>query len=186
MRTVLHHYAPPFELEDAHGKTVRFSSFEDNIVVLHFGCANCPDICPPQPNKVAELQAMVNTASMAEQVQFISVTTDPKNDRGVMANYGERHGLDPGNWTMLTNLGSSSDDITRKLALAYGLKFTMTADRDMQLHAAVVHIIDRGRLAAKLHGMKFQNTNAVLYINGLVYNELHPPMPESWWQRLFQ
>lgn len=178
--------APPFELEDANGETVRLSDFEDNIVVLHFVYANCPDICPLHTNKVAELQAMVNTAGMAEQVQFISVTTDPKNDRGVMANYGIRHGLDPGNWTMLTKLGNSPDDTTRKLALKYGLKFTMTADGDMQMHAAVVHIIDRGRLAAKFHGMKFQNTNAVLYINGLVYNQPHPPMPESWWQRLFQ
>lgn len=179
--------APPFDLEDANGETVRLSDFEDKIVVLHFVYANCPDICPLHTNKMAELQAMVNTAGMTEQVQFISITTDPKNDSAeVLANYGDRYGLDPGNWIMLTKLANSPDDATRRLALEYGLKYTMTADSDMQMHAAVVHIINRGRFAAKFHGMKFHNTNAVLYINALVYNEPHPPKPESWWQRLFQ
>ena len=179
--------APPFELEDANGETVRLSDFEDKIVVLHFVYANCPDICPLHTTKVAELQAMVGNAGMTEQVQFISITTDPKNDSAeVLANYGDRYGLDPSNWIMLTKLASSPDDATRKLALEYGLKFTMTANNDMQMHAPVVHIIDRGRFAAKFHGMKYHNLNAVLYINGLVYNEPHSGKSESWWQRLFK
>ena len=179
--------APPFELEDASGKLVRLSDFNDKIVVLHFIFASCPDICPLHTNKLAELQAMVNTANMSEHVQFISITTDPKNDdAAALANYGDRHGLDSENWTMLTKLRNSPDDVTRRLALEYGQKFTMSADSDMQMHAAVVHIIDRGRFAAKLHGMEFNNTNAVFYINGLIYNEPHPAKPKSWWRRLIE
>ena len=179
--------APPFELENANGETVRLSDFEDKIVVLHFVYANCADICPLHTDKVAELQAMVDAASMTEQVQFISITTDPKIDSAeVLANYGDRHGLDPSNWIMLTKLANSPDDATRKLALEYGLKFTKTADSDMQMHAPVVHIIDRGRFAAKFLGMEYHNLNAVLYINGLVYNEPESAKSESWWQRLFK
>ena len=121
---------------------------------------------------------MVNTAGMSEQVQFISITTDPMNDSAeVLANYGERFGLDPSNRTMLTKK-TDRPDSTRKLALDYGLKFTMTADSDMQMHAAIVHIIDRCRFVAKFHGMKFQNTNAVLYTNGLVYTNHTLPIRE--------
>ena len=82
---------------------------------------------------------------------------------------------------MLTNLANSPNDATRKLALEYGLKFTMTAENDKQMHAPVVHIIDRGRFAAILHGMEYHNLNAVLYIHRLVYGK-----PKRWWQRLFK
>lgn len=100
--------APHFELEDPTGKSVRLSDFKDDIVVLHFIYASCPDICPLHSNKVAELQGMVNTAGMAEQVQFISITTDPKNDTAdVLTNYGERHIFDPSNWKMLTKRRNS-------------------------------------------------------------------------------
>lgn len=179
--------APAFELEDSDGRAIRLSDFDDKVVVLHFVYANCPDICPLHTNKIAELQRMVNTAGMAEQVQFISITTDPKNDNAeVLASYGSRHGLDRSNWMMLTKLSDSPYDSTRRLALDYGLKFTMTADSEMQMHAAVVHVIDRGRFAAKFHGMDFHNTNAVLYINALVYNEPHAPESGSWWRGLFR
>ena len=179
--------APAFELEGANGKTVRLSDFNDKIVVLHFIYTNCQDFCLLHTSKVAELQAMVGNAGMTEQVQFISITTDPKNDSAeVLANFGNRFGFDSSNWVMLTKLANSPDDATRKLALKYGQRFAMTAENEKQMHAPVVHIIDRGRFAAKFHGMEYHNLNAVLYINGLVYNEPHPGKPESWWKRLFK
>ncbi len=178
---------PAFALADADGKSVRLSDFADKIVVLHFIYAGCPDICPLHADRIAEIQAMINATPMKEQVQFVTITTDPGNDTpDVLREYGKAHGLDPANWVFLTAGKDQSEDVTRKLAEAYGLKFTKTDD-GYQMHAVVTHIIDRGgRLAAKFHGLKFEPVNLVLYVNGLT-NNAHKPAkkPEpGWWGRL--
>jgi protein SCO1 len=38
--------APPFDLANASGSTVRLSDFSDKIVVLNFIYASCTDVCP--------------------------------------------------------------------------------------------------------------------------------------------
>lgn len=176
--------APDFALADAEGNPVRLSDFADEVVVLHFVYASCPDVCPLHAQKIAEIQGMINDSAMTDMVQFVSVTTDPKNDTPdiILRDYGEWHGLDPANWVFLTSQASQPEDATRALARDYGLKFTMSAGSDAQMHGVVTHVIDRGgRLAAKFHGMKFQNVNAVLYINGLINNAQHRRAEERGW-----
>lgn len=174
--------APGFALADADGNPVRLSEFADKVVVLHFIYASCPDVCPLHAQKIAEIQGMINDSAMKDMVQFVSITTDPKNDTAdVLREYGTWHGLDPANWVFLTTQAGQPEDATRALARDYGLEFTMTADSDAQLHGVVTHVIDRGgRLAAKFHGMKFENLNAVLYINGLLNNAQHADKDRGW------
>ena len=178
--------APPFHLQDADGKTVRLSDFEDRIVVMHFIYANCPNICPLHAEKMAAIQSSINSTPMKDMVQFISITTDPKNDTpDVLRDYADWHGLDPVNWKFLTKRAEQDDDATRKLAKDYGLEFTMTKDSDTMVHGAVIHVIDRGgRFAGKFHGMRFQNVNLVLYINGLINNAQHHHADVSWWDKI--
>ena len=178
--------APGFELEDADGNPVSLSDFDDKVVVLNFIYASCPDICPLHSDKVAAIQSSLNSSAMKDMVQFISITTDPVNDTPeVMKDYAEWHGLDPSNWTFLTTRPDQSEDATRDLATDYGLEFTMSQDSDMQMHGAVVHVIDRsGRLAGKFHGMEFEDTNLVLYVNGLINNAQHSHAEEGWWHRI--
>jgi protein SCO1/2 len=39
---------------------------------------------------------MINQTPMKEMVAFVTITTDPKRDRGPLLNdYGKAHGLDP-------------------------------------------------------------------------------------------
>lgn len=161
--------APSFSLADADGRTVQLSSFADKIVVLNFIYASCPDVCPLHAEKIAEIQAMVNASPMKELVEFVSITTDPEKDTDeVMKDYGPTHGLDGANWVFLTRANGDPEDATRKLAEAYGLKFTLTED-GAQMHGVVTHIIDRGgRWAAKFHGLRFEPLNMVLYVNGLI------------------
>ncbi len=165
--------APEFTLQDADGKVVRLSDFRGKVVVLHFIFASCPDVCPLHAERIAEVQAMVNSTPMKDRVQFISITSDPKNDRGeVLRGYGPAHGLEAVNWTFLTTRLGQSEDATRKLAERYGHKFAVVADR-IQVHGVVTHVIDRtGRWRANFHGLKFRALNLVVYINALT-NEHH-------------
>ncbi len=177
--------APEFELQDADGREARLDDFQDKVVVLHFIYANCPNFCPLHAERIAEIQTMVNQTPMKVRVQFISVTTDPKNDTAnVMRDYGPAHGLDPVNWTFLSSGPGKPDDTTRKLAEQFGHKFTMT-DEGYQIHGMVTHVIDReGHWRANFHGLKFQPTNLVLFINALVNdtNKPHGHSERSFWE----
>lgn len=162
--------APGFTLQDADGRVVRLADLKGKIVVLYFIYTNCPDVCPLHAERIAEIQKMVNITPMKAQVQFITVTTDPKRDTGqVLRDYGDNHGLDPVNWTFLTAAAGDPDDATRRLAKAYGVEFRLAEDGSEQMHGVVTNIIDQdGVLRARFHGLKFQNVNMVIFINALV------------------
>ena len=164
--------APGFELENAAGRTVRLADFHDKVVVLHFIYTNCPDVCPLHAERIAEIQEMINQTPMLGQVQFVTITSDPKRDTPeVMRAYGTAHGLDPVNWVFLTS-GPDRLTATRELVEKFGHKFT-EVDGGYQVHSVVTHVIDReDRWRANFHGLKFQPTNLVLFINALV-NDVH-------------
>jgi protein SCO1 len=170
--------APPFELADADGNVVRLADFADKVVVLNFIFAGCTDFCPLHSKLIAEVQAGVNASPMKDMVQFVTVTTDPAADTPeVLRSYGAVHGLDPANWVFLTAAPGQPEDATRKLAEAYGLKFE-PGEGGQQMHTVVTNVIDRdGRFAAKFHGLRFDPTNLVLYVNGLTNAE--SPLPRS-------
>jgi len=168
--------APEFELRDAEGKTVRLADFRrKKVVVLWFIYASCPDVCPLQSDRLAEVQKTVNkvnTGLMRDLVQFIAITTDPAREKPeILRAYGPAHGLDPHNWQFLTS-GADKPEVTRELADRFGLKFTPT-ENDMLMHGTVTHIIDfEGRLRARFHGLKWRQINMLVYINALT-NDIH-------------
>ena len=178
--------APGFELQDASGRTLRLDDFRGKAVVLHFIYASCPDVCPLHAEKIAELQDMTAQAGMADRVQFVTITTDPERDSPeVVEGYGPAHGLEPSNWIFLTS-GPERPTATRELAQQYGHRFTPASD-GMQMHGVVTHVIDReGRLKANFHGLKFESSNLVVYVNALLNDSPHPhgPKPTSFWDRL--
>lgn len=176
--------APDFTLQDADGWIVRLSDLRDQVVVLHFIYASCPDVCPLHAERIAEVQAMVNITPMKELVQFVTVTTDPMGDGPeVMRAYGPAHGLAPVNWTFLTAAPGQAEDATRALALEYGHKFEETGD-GLQVHGVVTHIIDKeGRWRANFHGLRFAPVNLVTFVNALTneYDQAHDHAEKSWW-----
>jgi protein SCO1/2 len=167
--------APDFVLEDADGKPVALRDLSGKVLVLHFVYTRCPDVCPLHAEKIADVQKMINITPMKEQVEFITITTDPENDTPeVLRSYGPVHGLDPANWMFLTKSRSDPEDTTRKLAERFGHGFDKTND-GLQMHGIVTHIIDRdGRWRGNFHGLNFGPTNLVLYVNALV-NDVHRP-----------
>jgi protein SCO1/2 len=177
---------PEFELRDPDGRMVRLEDFRDKVAVLHFIYAGCPDACPLHADLIARVQEMVNQTPTRDQVQFFSITTDPENDTpDILRDYGPAHGLDPVNWIFLTSGPDRPEDTTRKLAESFGHGFTKTED-GYQVHGVVTHVIDReGRWRANFHGLEFEPTNLVTYINALANEhgtEGHPE--QSWWNRI--
>ena len=167
--------APDFALQDADGKPVGLSDLRDKVIVLHFIYASCPDVCPLHADKIAEVQAMINQTPMKEQVRFVTITTDPKNDTpDVLRAYGEQHRLDPANWVFLTTRPEQPEDVTRKLAEQFGHKF-MKQEDGYQVHGIVTHVIDKeGRWRANFHGLRFEPANLVVFINALVNDAQRP------------
>jgi protein SCO1/2 len=166
--------APEFTLRDAEGREVGLAGLRGAVVVLHFIYASCPDVCPLHAEKIADLQAMVNRTPMREVVRFVTITTDPARDTSqVMREYGPTHGLDPTNWQFLTTLPGQPEDTTRRLAEAFGHSFTPVED-GYQMHSIVTHVIDQdGIWRANFHGLDFEPTSLVVYLNALV-NQASP------------
>lgn len=179
--------APDWELEDPDGNPVRLKDFRGKVVVQHFIYAGCEDACPLHAEKIGEIQRMVNQTPMKEQVQFITVTTDPKRDIAeVLKGYGPVHGLDPqANWMFLTSGPDRPEDTTRKLAEKFGHAFGVVDD-GAQIHGVVTHIIDpNGHWVANFHGLGFDSTNLVTFMNALINADVpHHEEPKSLWSRI--
>jgi len=143
-------------------------------------------VCPLHTERVGEIQEMVNRTPMRELVQFVTITTDPEHDTPeVMRDYGSAHGLDPANWMFLTSGPDRPEGTTRKLAERFGHTFSKTED-GYQVHGVVTHVIDReGRWQANFHGLKFDPTNLVLYVNALTNAHRPEGHPEpGWWDKV--
>jgi len=176
--------APAFALRTGDGRVVRLADLRGKAVVLNFIYTSCPDICPLHAERIAEIQHLIKDTPMRDRVAFVTVTTDPSNDKPeVMREYGPAHGLYPTNWTFLTTTQDQPEDVTRKLAETYGHKFEKT-DNGYQMHGIVTHVIDRqGVWKANFHGLRFDPVNVVTLVSALTYDTSrpHPHAAESWW-----
>jgi protein SCO1/2 len=179
--------APDFTLQDPDARAVGLEDLRGKVVVLHFVYTSCADVCPLHAERIAKIQEMVNQTPMRELVQFVTITTDPEHDTpAVIREYGPVHGLNPVNWMFLTSGPNQPEDTTRNLAQRFGHRFTRTED-GYQIHGVVTHVIDReGRWQANFHGLKFEPTNLVVYINALVNDAAkpHAHKPQSFWEAL--
>lgn len=161
--------APGFQLEAADGKKVNLRDFRGKIVVLDFIYSRCKDVCPVQSELLASIQQQIDRTPMKGLVEFVSVATDTEDAQetaAIMRGYGAKHGLDPVNWVFLYR-GAGAPDAGIKAAAAYGLKFDTTENGD-QMHGVVTHVIDQaGHLRARFHGLKFDPTDLILFVNAL-------------------
>lgn len=67
-----------FRLTDHRGHPRTLADFKGKAVVLFFGYANCPDMCPMTMYKLS--QAMEKLGKDAERVRVLMVTLDPLRD----------------------------------------------------------------------------------------------------------
>jgi len=73
-----HPIGAPFTLSDPAGRRVSLADFRGKLVLLYFGFASCPDVCPTDLAIIGEALRRMGLA--ADQVQPLFVTLDPARD----------------------------------------------------------------------------------------------------------
>jgi protein SCO1/2 len=68
----------PFELVDHTGRTVTEADYADSYLLVYFGYAYCPDVCPTELLVVG--QAMDELGDLGAKVQPLFITIDPERD----------------------------------------------------------------------------------------------------------
>jgi cytochrome oxidase Cu insertion factor (SCO1/SenC/PrrC family) len=128
-----------FTLEDQHGRRTSLSDFRGSLVLLYFGYAFCPDVCPSDLAAMAELVRTLGPEG--ESVQPIFVTLDPQRDTAeVLRSYaGAFH-------PRLIALRGSEQDV-RRVATDYKVFFEKVKLRESSTyvidHMAFIFVLDR-------------------------------------------
>lgn len=71
-------YAQRLDLADPSGQRRSLEEFRGRVVVVFFGFAQCPDVCPTTMLELADVKAQLGADG--ERVQGIFVTVDPERD----------------------------------------------------------------------------------------------------------
>lgn len=73
-----HPIGAPFTLSDPAGRRVSLADFKGKLVMLYFGFASCPDVCPTDLATIGA--ALERLGPAAREVQPVFVTLDPRRD----------------------------------------------------------------------------------------------------------
>jgi protein SCO1/2 len=71
-------FARQFTLSDHNAQIRTLGDFKGKVVVIFFGYASCPDICPSTLSRLAAVMKALGPES--ERVQVLFVTVDPERD----------------------------------------------------------------------------------------------------------
>ncbi|RYF32474.1 MAG: SCO family protein [Comamonadaceae bacterium] len=71
-------YARNFKLTDADGKERTLADFKGKVVVLFFGYAQCPDVCPTTMTEMAQVKKELGKDG--DKLQVVFITVDPARD----------------------------------------------------------------------------------------------------------
>ena len=71
-------YARDFALKDADGRRRTLADFRGKAVVLFFGYAQCPDVCPTTMAEMAQVKQALGKDG--DKLQVLFVTVDPARD----------------------------------------------------------------------------------------------------------
>ena len=69
----------PFTLVDHSGNEVTQDQYQGKYLLVFFGFANCPAICPTELDKIAAVLNQLD-ADIRQNVQTLFITTDPERD----------------------------------------------------------------------------------------------------------
>lgn len=83
-------YARDFHLTDHNGKERSLQDFRGKVVVVFFGFAQCPDVCPTSMAELAQVKQSLGADG--DKLQGLFVTVDPERDtpevlKAYMANF---------------------------------------------------------------------------------------------------
>ncbi|UYO95337.1 SCO family protein [Pollutimonas sp. M17] len=129
-----------FTLEAAGGKTVTQDDFKGKTVLMFFGYASCPDVCPTTMAQLS--QVMHELGDEASKVRILFVSVDPHRDTpDILAAYVEAF---DSNAIGLTGTEKQVADVARRYRVAYQIEKPKGNDPENYevAHSRGVYIFD--------------------------------------------
>ena len=124
---------PNFNFINQNGEFFSDNDLKGKITVLDFFFTNCPGPCPIM---TYNMKSLYDDFSNSKEVQFVSITVDPKNDNiEVLKNYAKINGITDERWQLLTSDLSNIKSLKRE-------GFMLFADELPQGHAIKFILID--------------------------------------------
>lgn len=125
-------------LADTTGRPHSLAEFRGQVVLLYFGFTYCPDVCPTELARLAELRRRLGSA--ADRVRVIFVTLDPERDTaGILGDYAAA--FDP-TFLALSGPPEAIAVAAEEFRVAYQKVRGSAADRYTIDHSAYVYAID--------------------------------------------
>ena len=110
----IYHLVPDFEYLNQDSVLISSKDLKDKLWIVDFFFTSCPTICPPMTSNMKYLTE--ETADLAEHVQFLSFSIDPKRDTpSNLRNYIQARELTANNWSFFTG----DEDATHLLAKSF-------------------------------------------------------------------
>jgi len=129
----------PFSLTDGDGKTWTDKDFRGKLMVIYFGYAYCPDVCPTSLGAIGAAMDLLGPAS--DGIAPIFITVDPERDNGQeLKNYAAAF------HPRMVGLGGAVDAISAA-ARAYRVYFKKTIPADgspyLMDHSSILYVMGK-------------------------------------------
>jgi cytochrome oxidase Cu insertion factor (SCO1/SenC/PrrC family) len=90
-------------LRDAAGRRTSLAKYAGKVLVIDDAMTLCQETCPLDTANLLATARKVDRAGLADRVEFVSITVDPRRDTvPQLAAYRKLYAPPPGNWTTLT------------------------------------------------------------------------------------
>lgn len=128
-----------FELIGDNGKPINEDAFAGKVVILFFGFAHCPDVCPLTMSRLH--RALVEVGDAAKDVRIAFVSVDPKRDtpeilhRYVRAFDKRAVGM--------TGTPTQLRDMTKRYRAVFDLEEPDASGNYAVSHSAAIYLFDR-------------------------------------------
>ena len=101
-----------FKFTERNGKEVSLKGLEGKVWVASFFFASCPGFCTQMNQEIARLQ----TELKDDDVTFVSITVDPRNDTPEkLATYADHFQADPQRWLFLSGPFEDAHELGEKI-----------------------------------------------------------------------
>lgn len=132
-----------FNLIDQKGKAFTEKNIEGKICVVDFFFTSCPGICPKMTNSMA---IIAKEFSKDDNFLILSHSVTPDKDSvSVLADYGEKKGIDYNRWKLLTGKKEEIYNLGRKFYFVEEDLGEKKTDDDF-LHTENFVLLDKNRM----------------------------------------
>jgi len=147
MDDTIWHKVSNISLTNQLGQTVSLDSLKGKLIIADFFFTHCPNICPTLTHNLKQLQDALKNKDLNKSmdpsfIQILSFTVDPKRDSAtVLKAYGDKFGVNPDLWWMLTGPKEKIYDFALK-ELKMGIADGEGADSNF-IHTQKIVLLDK-------------------------------------------